>query len=192
MALCDIHLNQRGINSIEAPAGVAVSPGGTLALRLINHGIPLHLTLRSDNSRMFTRFCHENLYVSDEYKYRIPILPNAPAGTFVIGIITGYGGTKAQVTVDVREGAGADEPAPAEAPPPQDMEGTQVEDVQEMPGPAVSLCPLRQEIQILPASAVTVSLILYAYWLIVSNDFFNYLAYAALLAGVIAAWFMRR
>jgi len=196
MPLCDIHLNLRGINSIEAPAGVAVSPGGTLAIRLINHGIPLHLTLKSDNSQMFTRFCHENLYVSDECKYRIQILPNAPAGTFVLGIITGYGGTKAQVTVDVGEGAGADEPAPVEPQEPQEMETPHAEDVREVPGPAASLCPLGHRIQILPASAVfiavTISVILYAYWLIVSNDLFNYLAYAALLAGVIAAWFMRR
>lgn len=192
MPVCNIHLNRAGINSIEAPAGVAVSPGGTLAIRLINRGIPLHLTLKSDNSRMFTRFCHENLYVTDEYKYRIPILTNARAGTFVIGIITGYGSTKAQITVDVGEEAGADEPAPAAAPQPQDMESPHVKDVREMPGPAASLCPLRHETQIIPVSVVIISLILYIYWLTANNDLFNYLAYAALLAGVLAAWLMRR
>jgi hypothetical protein len=54
--MSEIHLNRRGINTIEVPDVVEAMPGSDLALRLVNHGSPLHITLASANSSTFTGF----------------------------------------------------------------------------------------------------------------------------------------
>ena len=62
----EIHLNRRGINSIEVPEEVETAPGSDLVLQIINHGSPIHISIASANSSPFTDFFHENLFSGSE------------------------------------------------------------------------------------------------------------------------------
>ena len=86
----EIHLNRRGINSIEVPEEVETAPGSDLTLHIINHGSPLHITLASTNSSIFTDFFHENLYVVGDAEFTIPIREGAYPGVFSVEVISGY------------------------------------------------------------------------------------------------------
>ncbi|KUG20490.1 MAG: hypothetical protein KO206_07605 [Methanomicrobiaceae archaeon] len=173
MTDCEIHLNRRGINTIEPPAEVTVAPGETLDLRLINHGSPLHITLSSSNSGMFTDFFHENLFVRDEDRYAIPIREDAYAGFFDVSVITGYGACKASFRVIVQPPARAEEPVPEEA--------------------RIPVRPARRRRFPLPAGMLlAASLLLYSSWLLFRLEALNYLAFLALLLGVFAVWYWQR
>ncbi|MDN7024837.1 hypothetical protein FGU65_08045 [Methanoculleus sp. FWC-SCC1] len=170
----DIHLNRRGINSIEVPAEITVPAGSDLSVNLINHGAPLHLTLSSQNSGMFTDFFHANLYIVDRDTFTIPVRPDAYPGFFDVAVITGYGARKAQLRVVVH-------PMP-EAPPPEPK----------MPEPELQ-ASVRRTHPLLPAGLlVGAALVLYGLWLVLQIDTLNYAAFLALLAGVLALWFWRR
>ncbi len=170
----DIHLNRRGINSIEVPAEITIPAGSDLSVNLINHGAPLHLTLSSQNSGMFTDFFHANLYVVDRDAFTIPVRPDAYPGFFDVAVITGYGARKAQFRVVVH-------PVPKAAPPEP-----------ETPEPVVH-APVRRLHRFLPAGIlIGASLVLYGLWLFLHIDILNYAAFFALLAGVLALWFRRR
>lgn len=100
----EIHLNRRGINSIETPPPqIEIEAGDILVLQFINHGAPLHITLQSPNSQMFTAFYHENTYVRETAELKIPIYEDAYAGFFDIEVITGYGARKANFRVFVKK-----------------------------------------------------------------------------------------
>ncbi|MFA7562870.1 MAG: hypothetical protein WCY70_05460 [Methanoculleus sp.] len=171
----EIHLNRRGINSIEVPGEVEAAPGSDLVLWIANHGSPLHITLASSNSSTFTDFFHENLYVARSEEFRIPIRENAYPGTFIIQVIAGYGTRRAEFRVFVRERP-APEPECVEAPAPPAL-------------PAGSL-PWRTSIPVL--LFIAAALVLYGLWLAYRVDLLNAAAFAALLLGVILAWLRRR
>jgi hypothetical protein len=100
----EVHLNRRGINSIETPQQqIEIEAGSLLLIQLINHGAPLHITLQSPNSQMFTGFYHENVYVRETAELKIQIYEDAYAGFFDIEVITGYGAKRAIFRIFVKK-----------------------------------------------------------------------------------------
>ena len=88
----EIYINRSGINSIDVPRGkVQAEIGNNLRLRFLNRGAPIHLTVSSPNSGMFTDFFHENMYLVDETVLTIPIRKDCHEGFFDLEIISGYG-----------------------------------------------------------------------------------------------------
>ncbi|BBL67037.1 DUF7524 family protein [Methanoculleus chikugoensis] len=173
--MTEIHLNRRGINSIEVPDEVEATPGSDLVLWIVNHGSPLHITLASSNSSAFTGFFHENLYVNGPEEFAIPIRENVYPGTFNIEVIAGYGAKKAEFRVVVRDRA-APEPEPAET----------------LETPAVPARSLRWRSSAPALLLTAAALVLYGLWLVYRVDLLNAAAFAALLLGVILAWLRQR
>ena len=171
--MLEIHLNRRGINTIEVPEKVEAAPGDEVALRIVNHGSPLHITLASVNSSPYTDFFHENLYVGESEEFPIPIRETAYPGVFDVEVIAGYGARKATFRVVVREPA-TPEAGPVAASP---------------AAPAPATLPLPPPTVLVPVGA---ALILYALWLAYRIDLLNAAAFAALLLGVILTWLQRR
>jgi len=169
--LSEIHLNRRGINTIEVPEKVEAAPGSEVALLIVNHGSPLHITLASVNSSPYTGFFHENLYVGEREEFHIPIQESAYPGVFDVEVIAGYGARKATFRVVVREEAG---PEPVAASP---------------TAPAPAAAPRPPVTVLVPVGA---ALILYALWLAYRVDLLNAVAFAALLLGVILTWLRQR
>jgi hypothetical protein len=174
MVHAEIHINRRGINSIEAPSQLEISAGEPLDLDIINHGPPVHLTLSSDNSAPFTEFYHENIYLSERQEFRIPVYENAFEGHFDLAVITGYGMHRGSTRVVVNRFIKKKEPVveapPVEAPPPE---------------------PRRS----VPVTAVLLLLagaMVYGAWLVERVDILNYAAFAALSSAVLMAWLSRR
>ena len=98
----EFYLNRLGINFIEVPKeNIWVEIGGTLRLIFKNRGAPTHITISSPNSGMYTDFFHENMYVVDETVLTITLRKDCQEGFFDLEIITGYGGTKTTLRVDV-------------------------------------------------------------------------------------------
>lgn len=174
MVHAEIHINRRGINSIEAPSQVEISAGDSLILHIINHGPPIHLTLSSDNSAPFTEFYHENLYLGEQQEYRIPLYENAFEGSFDLAVITGYGMHRGTIRVRVNRFIQKKEPV-LEAPP------------AEIPSPEPKRSfPLLIVLLLLAAGIV------YGAWLVEGIDLLNYAAFAALSSAVLVAWLSRR
>ena len=173
--MSEIHLNRRGINFIEVPEEVEATPGSDLTLHIINHGSPLHITLASTNSSLFTDFFHENLYVVGDAEFTITIREGAYPGVFSVEVISGYGARRAEFRVVVRERA-APEPEPVEVSP-------------AAPVPAVS-SGWRSSAPFILLGAV--ALALYGLWLTYRVDLLNAAAFAALFLGVILAWLRQR
>lgn len=169
---CEVHLNRRGINSIEVPSEVEVEPGTLLKIQLINHGSPLHITLSSPNSGMFTDFFHENLYLEKEQQYQIAIKEEAYTGYFDIEVITGYGTKRSPFRVMVRKFAEHEEREEEPEPIPQIRKTSGI--------------PYLLIILLIVAAAG------YAGWIIGGDDTLNYAAFLVLIIGVIVAWFSRR
>ncbi|WP_218185082.1 hypothetical protein [Methanogenium cariaci] len=48
--ICEIHLNRRQINAVDAPPKTIVEPGTDLVVRFVNHGSSIHLTLKAINA----------------------------------------------------------------------------------------------------------------------------------------------
>lgn len=176
----EIHLNRRSINAVEAPHQVEVETGSNLVLRLINHKTPVHVTISSSNSAMFTNFFHENLYVQDVLDFPIPIREEAFSGFFDINIITGYGTKKSTFRAFVQK---APIPEKPEGEPSPDLDKP-VSRIERLPSP--------------PADAwlvfflLVIAAICYGAWLFYQNDLLNYMAFVAVLAGVIVAWSYQR
>ncbi|NLZ30073.1 MAG: hypothetical protein GX885_04930 [Methanomicrobiales archaeon] len=169
----EIHLNRRGINFIEVPEEVETAPGSDLALKIINHGSPIHISIASTNSSPFTDFFHENLYVVDEKEFYIPIREDAYPGVFSVEVISGYGARRAGFRVIVRERR-APEPEPVEVSP--------------TPSTPATSSMWRSSI---PA-VIAVAVVLYGLWLVYRVDLLNVAAFAALLLGVLLAWLQQR
>jgi hypothetical protein len=168
----EVHLNRRGINSIEVPTEIEVETGSIAPLRLTNHGSPIHVTISSSNSALFTRFYHENLYIQDFIDFPLPIKEDAHAGFFDIDIITGYGTKKASLRIFVVKAT--------------EKEVVAEELVPELPEPADI------ERARLLAMLIIIAGIAYIGWLGVGIDFLNYIAFLALLGGVYIAWSCQR
>ena len=101
----EVNINKSGINSIEAPEEVDIENGENIVLTLINNGMPLHLTVSAVNGRKFTPFLHENLFLENKVVLKIPVLSDAPKGTFKIEIITGYGTVRYGIAINVKDRA---------------------------------------------------------------------------------------
>lgn len=174
MVRAEVHINRRGINSIEVPAQVEIAAGESLFLDIVNHGPPVHLTLSSDNSAPFTDFFHENLYLGDQQEFRIPVYDNAFEGSFDLAVITGYGMHRGTTRVLVDRFIKKVEPVP-EAPP------------AEMHSPEP-----RRAFPVLVVLLLLAAAIVYGAWLIERTDILNYAAFTALSSAVLAAWLSRR
>ncbi|HZD44068.1 MAG TPA: hypothetical protein VE134_08445 [Methanomicrobiales archaeon] len=177
MSVYDIHVNQRGINSIEAPKQMEVEVGRDLEVRLVNHGHPIHLTLSALNPRAFTDFIHENLYIDDEIEYRVPIRQNAKAGSFDMEVIAGYGSKRTKFSVNVVPAVVKEEKPPE-------------------PEPTPPLFSLPQGIKEPAAVMAAVSIVAYALWFLAFQQSFegvllNVFAFLMLLFSFAALWSRR-
>lgn len=173
--MTEIHLNRRGINFIEVPDEVEAMPGSDLVLYIVNHGSPLHITLASTNSSIFTGFFHENLYVNGDEEFRIPIREDAYPGVFNVEVIAGYGAKRAEFRVVVRERA-APKREPVEIPA----------------APAAPAVPFRWGSSVPILALVAAALVLYGLWFALRVDLLNAAAFAALLLGFILTWLRQR
>lgn len=165
----DLYLNRSGINSIEAPrAPVRVPVGGTLRLRFLNRGSPIHITISSSNIGTFSPFFHESLYVVDETLLTIPIRDDCHVGFFDIEVISGYGVMKNSFRVEVY----------AERPP------------EPAKGPAEP--PLQPVAHGRPHPLMTtmgIALILYSGWLYLKIDILNTASFLVLIIGAVYTWY---
>ncbi len=177
MSTNEIHVNQRGINSLETPKQAEVEIGEDLELRLINHGHPVHLSLSALNQKPYTNFIHENLYIDDEVSYSIPIREDAQEGAFDLEIIAGYGSRRSRFSVIVKKAVEKVEPK-AEPEPPR---------------PAFAV---PEQIKSPPAILAIAALAAYAVWLLAfpssaESVLLNVFAFLMLLGGFVAAWSRR-
>ncbi|MCP1716018.1 hypothetical protein J2T58_001892 [Methanocalculus alkaliphilus] len=102
MTVIDVHLNRKGVNSIEVSAReVPVDAGSDLTIRFENHGSPTHATIRTQNGQSFTDFFHENIFVDGVIEIAIPIRESSGDGNFSLDIITGYGARTTRVKIVV-------------------------------------------------------------------------------------------
>lgn len=175
MDVYEISLNRRGINSVEAPESISVEQGGELSLNFINYSKPMHLSVSASNSGMYTDFFHQNLYIQDSQEYNIKIKNGAPIGTFPLLITVGYGSNKTPLNVNVIK---------KELPPPV------FKQEEELPGEKGS--SIFSEIPIAVVLPVVAAFLLYAFWIVSQDNLYNYLAFAALLIGVLGAWSSHR
>lgn len=166
---CEIRINARAINSIDLPESVEIAAGDTLVLRLINEGSPLHLTLSSADSERFTPFFHENLYLERFLDFPIPVRADAFPGTFEIAAITGYGTTRSDLKVYVKE-----RPAPQEE------------------TPAPPCVPEPPRLPVVPFAVIVVAVLLFIVYAGTKIAAFEAAAFVVLVVGVFAAWFLRR
>ena len=173
--MLEIHLNRRGINSIEVPKEAEATPGSDLVLHIVNHGSPTHISISSTNSSPYTDFLHENLYIVGEEEFHISIKDDAYMGAFSLGIISGYGARREEIQIIVREQE-IPEPVPIEMPQP-------------VPAHAVSSGwrPFT-----LPIFLGVVAVVLYGLWVIYQADILNIIAFVTLILGVILAWSRQR
>jgi hypothetical protein len=174
MAPTEIHLNRRGINSIEAPLAAEVTAGKSLDLALVNHGHPLHLSVSAANAARFTTFMQQNLFVQGTGSLSIPLKADAPPGTFDLEVMTGYGMRKAVLQVTVT-------PPPMRAAP--EVKAPVAE-------PARSPILLRWAVPVLVAAGI----LLYAAWWILAQPvpdqtvLPSVLSFLAILSAAILAW----
>ena len=176
---CEIHLNRRQINAVDAPEKTTVVPGNDLVVRFVNHGPPIHLTLKAINASSFTDFFHANIYVPDTEDFLIPIREYAPSGDFSLQVIVGYGTKSEETTIEVLR-------------PEVEEKFTESPDLPDLDGERDGAGPLSSG-GILPvALTIGLSLLLYILWFIEGEILYNYIAYILLFLGVIAAWFSNR
>jgi len=164
MAACEIHLNKRGINSVELPAQAQAEAGKGLVLSFNNHGHPLHVSLAAVNATKFTPFTHENLFVQGQTEFEIPVFEDAKEGAFTVEVVTGYGRTKGEMRVIVRK------------PVPEVVEKVEQKE------------PEKARVPWLLAGPVALGLILYAASFFPDMGILKDLAFLVLLAGLLLPW----
>lgn len=175
MDVFEISLNRRGINSVEAPESVSVEQGGDLCLNFINNSTPMHLSISASNSGMYTDFFHQNLYIQDNQEYKIKIKNGAPVGSFPLMITVGYGSNKTPLNVNVIK---------KEIPPPV------LNQEEELPK---ELHPnIMAAVPVAVVTPVVVAILFYSFWFVSQDNLYNYLAFTALLIGVLGAWSSHR
>jgi hypothetical protein len=168
----EFYLNRLGINLIEIPReNVWAEIGGTLRLIFKNRGAPTHLTISSPNAAMFTDFFHENMYIVDETVLTIPIRKDCQDGFFILEIITGYGGIKTSLRVDVISGVVVQKSAAKEEPP---------------------LQPVAHGRPHLLMVMMGIALILYSAFLYTKNEFLNTAAFIILIVGALYTWYRQQ
>ncbi|HZK30201.1 MAG TPA: hypothetical protein VFC43_03075 [Methanoregula sp.] len=168
----EFYLNRLGINLIEIPReNVWAEIGGTLRLIFKNRGAPTHLTISSPNAEMFTDFFHENMYIVDETVLTIPIRKDCQEGFFILEIITGYGGIKTSLRVDVIPGVVIQKSAVKQEPP---------------------LQPVAHGRPHLLMVMMGIALILYSAFLYTKNEFLNTAAFIILIVGALYTWYRQQ
>ena len=168
----EFYLNRLGINFIEVPKeNIWVEIGGTLRLIFKNRGAPTHITISSPNSGMYTDFFHENMYVVDETVLTISLRKDCQAGFFDLEIITGYGGTKTTLRVDVIQGVAMQKKA-AKAEPP--------------------LHPVAHGRPHFLMIMMGIALVLYSASLYTKIEFLNTAAFIILIVGALYIWYRQQ
>jgi len=168
----DFFLNRLGINLIEIPReNVWAEIGGTLRLIFKNRGAPTHLTISSPNAGIYTDFFHENMYVVDETVLTIPLRKDCPEGFFILEIITGYGGMKTSLRVDVIHGVDVQKSAEKKEPPLQPVAHGRPHFLMIMMG---------------------IALILYTAFLYTKTEFLNTAAFIILVVGALYTWYRQQ
>ena len=177
--ICEIHLNRRQINAVDAPQKTIVDPGTNLIVRFINHGSPIHLTLKAINASSFADFFHANIYVPDTEEFSIPIREYAPSGEFSLQVIVGYGTKTEETLIEVVR-------------PYVDESFTDSPDLPDLDDNRGAVSPFSIG-NILPVGVtIGLSLLLYILWFMEGKIIYNYIAFVLLFLGVIAAWFSNR
>jgi len=175
ITLYEVHLNQKTINSIDAPKQMDADAGTDLEIRLVNHGHPVHVTLSANNAQPFTSFIHENLFIDDELEYKIPIKKDAVAGFFDMEIITGYGTKRAKFRIVVHQ-----------------TSGEKVEKKEETAARASPAAPTALKIPQPSLLLAGAGLVMYLAWFAVPSLIaLNILAFLALLAAFVMVWYRR-
>lgn len=172
----EVHLNQKTINSIDAPKQMDVEAGTDLEIRLVNHGHSVHVTLSAANAQLFTSFIHENLFIDDELDYKIPIKPDAVAGFFDMEIITGYGTKRAKFRIVVHQ-----------------RSEVKVEKKEVTSAKAAPAAPTTLKLPQPSLLLVGAGLVMYLAWFVAAPSFvvLNLLAFLALLAAFVMVWYRR-
>jgi hypothetical protein len=120
---------------------------------------------------MFTDFFHENMYIVDETVLTIPIRKDCQEGFFILEIITGYGGIKTSLRVDVIPGVVIQKSAVKEEPP---------------------LQPVAHGRPHLLMVMMGIALILYSAFLYTKNEFLNTAAFIILIVGALYTWYRQQ
>ena len=167
----EIYLNRSGINSIDLPREkILAEIGSNLRLKFLNRGAPIHITISSPNTGMFTDFFHENLYIVDEAVLSIPIRKECEGGFFDLEIIAGYGGMKAAMHVEVIHKILPIARVPEEA----------------------TLHPVAHGRPHLLMIMMGIALILYSIWLYSNIEFLNIASFIILITGALYTWYRQR
>ncbi len=175
--ICEIHLNRRQINAVDAPLKTIVEPGTNLIVRFVNHGSPIHLTLKAINASAFSEFFHANIYVPDTEEFYVPIREYAPSGEFSLQVIVGYGTKSEETLIEVVRPEVVETFSDTPDLPDLDRGGMGSLSIGSLLPVVVTIC---------------LSLLLYILWFMEGEIIYNYIAYVLVLLGVIAAWFSNR
>jgi len=168
----EFYLNRLGINIIEGPEETIWGEvGSTLRLIFKNRGAPTHITISSPNSGMYTDFFHENMYIVDEAVLSIPFHKECPEGFFDLEIITGYGGVKTTLHVDVIQGLHPQKPSEREEPPLQPVAHGRPHPLMIMMG---------------------IALILFGASLYTKIEFLNTASFIILIVGALYTWYRQQ
>jgi len=168
----EFYLNRLGINFIEVPKeNIWAEIGGNLRLIFKNRGAPTHITISSPNSGMYTDFFHENMYVVDETTLTITLREDCQEGFFNLEIITGYGGIKTTLRVDVLKGLALQKKTIEEEPPLQPVAHGRPHPLMIMMG---------------------IALILYSASLYTKIEFLNTAAFIILIVGALYTWYRQQ
>jgi len=167
----EVHLNRSGINSIDLPREKIVAEiGGSLRMRFLNRGAPIHITITSPNAGMYSDFFHENMYVVDESVLTLPVRKECQEGLFDLEIISGYGGMKSQLQVAVIQ-------------PQSHLPVAQ----EEFPLQPVA-CGRPHLLMIM----MGIALIMYSTWLYTNIEFLNIASFITLIVGVLYTWYRQQ
>ncbi|QSZ67454.1 hypothetical protein RJ40_08010 [Methanofollis aquaemaris] len=167
---CEIRLNRYRINSIDLPESVEVGPGDTLVLKLFNEGSPLHLTISAPDAARFTDFVHENIFLEEDAEIQVYLRNDVFPGTFTLQVITGYGANRSDLLVYVRD-----------LPVPKEEKSVVVQQEPQAP----------PKLPVVPFAIVTVAVLLFIIYVGTGLTAFEASAFLLLIAGVLAAWFLR-
>jgi len=168
----EFFINRLGINVIEGPKeNIWGEIGSILRLIFKNRGAPTHITISSPNSGMYTDFFHENMYIVDEAVLSIPLRKESPEGFFDLEIITGYGGVKTSLHVDVIQGVHHQKSLVKDEPPLQPVAHGRPHPLMIMMG---------------------IALILFSASLYTKIEFLNTASFIILIVGALYTWYRQQ
>jgi len=190
MPLVEIQMNRIGINSIELTTRDAeVSAGTALHVRVVNYGAPTHVTLKTDGSA-YTIFTYENIYLEAEAEVTVPIKSDAPAGSFSVQIISGYGLRKEKFQVNVIK---PEELSPRSSPLDELMTAELEGGKEKQQSSSVSLAARKIIVaSILPVAALAFLLLWIFLFPTLNPVMVVLIVYVVMLAGTAIAWLSAR